>query len=70
MSSLPLILRIRQEFLPTPPVDIRAALVAEFGRLRPKLKPGMRIAVGVGSRGITHLAEMVVKERIRQLEAE
>lgn len=55
MIPLPRILRIRQNFPPSPPLDIRATLAAEFGKLRPCLRPGARIAVGVGSRGITNL---------------
>ena len=65
MNSLPRILRIRQNFPPTPPLDIRATLAAEFRKLR--IAPGARIAIGVGSRGITHLAEIVAAllERLR-----
>ena len=59
INPLPRILRIRQHFAPTPPLDLRATLDAEFGKLRARLQPGARIAVGVGSRGITHLAEIV-----------
>ena len=59
MNELPRILRVRQNFPPTPPLDIRATLAAEFARLLPRIRPGARIAVGVGSRGITHLAAMV-----------
>ena len=59
MNPLPRILRIRQNFAPSPPLDIRAALAVEFGKLLPRIRRGARIAVGVGSRGITHLAEIV-----------
>ena len=59
MNPLPRFLRIRQNFAPTPPLDIRATIEAEFGKLRPRFAPGARIAVGVGSRGITHLREIV-----------
>jgi hypothetical protein len=60
MSPLPRILHVRQNFAPTPPLDIRATVAAEFTKLRSRIHPGARIAVGVGSRGITHLAEIVV----------
>lgn len=42
-----------------PPLDIPAALAPEFEKLRPRIKPGARIAVGVGSRGITNLKAIV-----------
>jgi hypothetical protein len=51
-------LRIRQRFPETPPLDIRATIAAEFGKMRERFRPGARIAVGVGSRGIAHLAEI------------
>src|ERR1700733_2636975 len=59
MSPFPRVLRLRQNFPATPPVNIAATIAAEFPKLRPQIKPGARIAVGVGSRGITHLAEIV-----------
>ncbi len=57
--NLPRLLRVRQNFAVTPPIDIVASIESEFERLLPLLSPGARIAVGVGSRGITHLAEIV-----------
>ncbi len=59
MSSLPRILRIRQHFPETPPLDIRATLDTAFRKLRARVPSGARIAVGVGSRGISHLPEIV-----------
>jgi hypothetical protein len=59
MNALPAMLSIRQNFRRTPPVEIRATVAAEFARLRGAVRPGARIAVGVGSRGIAHLAEIV-----------
>jgi hypothetical protein len=59
MNNLPRVLRVRQNFPPTLPLDLRTTLAAEFAKLRPRILPGARIAVGVGSRGITHLAEIV-----------
>ena len=68
MSTFPRLIRIRQNFAPTPPVDIPATLAHEFEKLRPKIKPGARIAVGVGSRGITNL-RAIVRGVIDQLHA-
>jgi len=48
-------LSVRQKFSLSPPVDMRATLEAEFAKVRPRLQPGARIAVAVGSRGITNL---------------
>ena len=61
MSALPRFLRVRQNFPRPGPLDLRAALAAEFPKLRARLKPGARIAVGVGSRGITNLKTIVVE---------
>ncbi len=59
MEPLPRFVRVRQNFPQTPPLDIRATLEAELAKLRSRVTPGVRIAVGVGSRGITHLSEIV-----------
>ena len=59
MNPLPRFVRIRQKFTPALPVDLRAAMAAEFAALRPALKSGARIAIGVGSRGITNLRAIV-----------
>jgi Lactate racemase N-terminal domain len=59
MTAFPRILGIRQYFPPTASIDIRAALAGEFAKLRPGLQPGARIAVGVGSRGITQIRAIV-----------
>ncbi len=56
---LPKMFRVRQNFPMLPPLNLRATLDAEFGKVRPRLKPGARIAVAVGSRGITHLSAIV-----------
>lgn len=47
---------VRQKFPASPPLDVRATLRREF---RPAVKPGARIAVGAGSRGISNLAAVV-----------
>lgn len=72
MNPFPRILRVRQNFPTSPPLDIAATMAAEFAKLRPRISPGARIAVGVGSRGITHLAEIVaaVLAQIRAAGAE
>src|SRR4051812_38744735 len=59
MSSLPRLVRVRQNFPHPPPLDVEATLAREFAKLRPHLKPGARIAVGVGSRGITNLRAII-----------
>jgi hypothetical protein len=58
--------RIRQTFPRPAPLDVRAAIVSEFAKLHPHLTPGARIAVGVGSRGITNLA-LIIKAVIEEL---
>lgn len=69
--ELPRSIRVRQNFAATPPLDIRNTLDFEFAKLRDTIQPGDRIAVGVGSRGITHLAEIVaaVLDQLRTLGA-
>ena len=59
MTNLPRLIRVRQNFPHPPPLDLAAVIAAEFAKLRPRLVRGARIAVGVGSRGITHLPEIV-----------
>lgn len=59
MNALPRIVRVRQNFPRPASLDLSVTLAAEFEKLRPSLKPGQRIAVGVGSRGISNLAELV-----------
>jgi hypothetical protein len=52
---------VRQNFPQPPPLDIRATLHAEFEKVHPRIKAGARIAVAVGSRGITNLPEIVAE---------
>jgi hypothetical protein len=61
MSTLPRFLRVRQNFPHPAPLDLRATLAAEFAKLRPRLKPGARIAVGTGSRGITNIKAILTE---------
>jgi len=50
---------VRQKYPPSKPVDIAPTVKNELARLTPKLKPGMRIAVGTGSRGISNILPIV-----------
>jgi hypothetical protein len=71
-TSLPKMFSVRQNFPARAPLDLRAALDGEFARLRPRVRPGARIAVGVGSRGIANLPDIVraVLEQLRAAGAE
>jgi hypothetical protein len=54
-------LRIRQNYPPSPALNFRSAIedrLAEAG-VTSRIRPGMKIAVGVGSRGISNLKEIV-----------
>src|SRR4026209_662958 len=57
MSSpaFPRMMLVRQKFPASSPVDIRGTLAKEFAAVAGRIKPGARIAVAVGSRGITNL---------------
>jgi hypothetical protein len=68
MNALPRIIRVRQNFLRPAPLDVAAVIGGEFQKLRPRIAPGARIAVGVGSRGITNL-KAIVAEVLAQLKA-
>jgi hypothetical protein len=50
---------VRQKFPASAPVDIRGTLRKEFVAVAGRIKPGARIAVAVGSRGITNLQTIV-----------
>ncbi len=54
-------LRIRQHFPDRAVKDIPATIAAELGRadFASKLKPGSKVAIGVGSRGIANIATIV-----------
>jgi hypothetical protein len=52
-------LTVRQKYPPSKPVDIGPTVRSELAKLVPKLKPGMRIAVGTGSRGISNILPIV-----------
>jgi Lactate racemase N-terminal domain len=69
--ELPKIIRVRQQFTATSPLDIRRTVEAELERLRGRIRPNSRIALGVGSRGITHLVEIVstILEQLKSMGA-
>lgn len=56
---LPRMVEIRQKFKTEKLASVTATIDAEFKRpeIRAKIKPGMSIAVGCGSRGINNIAE-------------
>lgn len=59
MNSFPRMLRVRQNFPVSPPLDVRKVLQEEFARVHPPIRKGARIALAVGSRGITNLDAIV-----------
>ena len=59
MHEFPRMMTVRQKYSPSRPLDIGAAIKTELARLAPKLKPGMRIAVGTGSRGVSNMLQIV-----------
>ena len=63
---------VRQKFPASAPVDIRGTLAKEFAAVAGRIKPGARIAVAVGSRGITNLQAIIasVLENLKAAGAE
>jgi hypothetical protein len=57
--ALPRMMTVRQKYPPSPALDIRDTIRGEFETLRGRLRPGLRVAVGVGSRGISNLQAIV-----------
>ena len=68
ITPFPRVLRVRQNFPRLPPLDLESTMDAEFAKVRSRIKPSARIAVGVGSRGITNLSA-IVGAIVRQLRA-
>jgi len=70
LVPLPRMVRVRQTFESTAieQADILAALKRQFAHddIRSRIKPGMTIAVGVGSRGIDHL-QLIVRTAVALL---
>ncbi|MBI3415974.1 MAG: DUF2088 domain-containing protein [Verrucomicrobia bacterium] len=58
-TNFPRMLSIRQSFPATPSLNLEAVLETEFTKIRSQIKPGKKIAVAVGSRGITNLDQIV-----------
>ncbi len=56
----PSMLCVRQRFETALPLDVEAAISKGFEAIRPQIKPGMRVALGVGSRGISNLSKIVL----------
>jgi len=57
--KLPKVLRVRQNYAIGPQVDIRSTVEAQMQRFAGQIRQSDRIAVGVGSRGITNLPLIV-----------
>lgn len=51
--------RVRQRFAAPREDDVQGALSREMRKVRPRVRPGMTVAVGVGSRGLALLPELV-----------
>jgi Lactate racemase N-terminal domain len=67
---LPPMARVRQKFDATRIADVAAAVRREFARadVRERVKPGARIAVGCGSRGVANIA-VIARTVISELKA-
>src|ERR1700735_4051574 len=60
-NHFPKMLEMGQSYPPSPKLDFSHVIREQFAQqgLREKVTPGMRIALGVGSRGISNLKEIV-----------
>ncbi len=60
-KHFPKMIELRQTYPASPRLDYAGLMQQQFVQtgLRAKIRPGMKIAVGVGSRGITNLKEIV-----------
>jgi len=67
---LPRMVHIRQKFNTTKVENVSQAVADQFKRpeVRAKIKPGMTIALGVGSRGIANIGD-AVKQTVAELKA-
>jgi hypothetical protein len=59
MNTFPRMFAVRQEFPVSASIEIRSTIERELRKVRPRFKAGHRIAVAVGSRGISNLASIV-----------
>src|SRR5689334_19082676 len=57
--EFPRMLTVRQRYKPSPALDIASTVKKELAALAPRLTPGMRIAVGAGSRGISNIRNII-----------
>lgn len=60
MTSLPRMISVLQAFPETPPVDVPTVLRGELHVLGNRVRPGDSIAIGVGSRGIAGLHDVLI----------
>lgn len=69
--SYPRMVRVQQKFNPVKIANIREEIHRQFAKeaIKAKIKPGMQVVVGVGSRGISNLPQIVkaVVDEIKQL---
>lgn len=65
--KLPKVLRVRQNYAIGPKVDVRSTLKEEMQRFAGRIRNGDRIAVGVGSRGISNLP-LIVETVLEELQ--
>src|SRR5437899_8993901 len=67
---LPPLYHVRQHFRRPLIEDLEAAVAAEFRRpeVRARLRPGARVCIAVGSRGIAHLGR-IVRAAVREVRA-
>ncbi|MFN7289219.1 MAG: [Fe-S]-binding protein [Pirellula sp.] len=68
MNELPNLHTVRQIFSNTPKVDIAQKIASEFQKFDGRIRSGDTVALGVGSRGITNLAE-IVRQTIGQIKS-
>src|SRR4051812_41555394 len=58
-DHFPRMMVVRQKYPRSAPLDIHATVARELSRIADRIKPGMRIAVGTGSRGTSNIAAVV-----------
>ncbi len=60
-NNFPKMLEMQQTYPPSPKLDFPSLIQERFAKasIGEKIKPGMKIALGVGSRGISNLQEIV-----------
>jgi hypothetical protein len=68
INPLPEMFRLRQHFATSPTLTVSETVQQEIRGMTDAVRPGMNIAIGVGSRGITNL-QIIVAEAIKALTA-